>query len=404
MRPIELCNKAIRVFKARGMRGIKASIDKSLGMTDVIDFYSWITNTDIIEKDEKQKKELGNKLTVNWIIPDLDVGSGGHMNIFRFVSFMENFGLHNRIYLTASTRFANDEIFRKFLKDHYSTSLSNPNIEAFCTVDNVKYAHATIATGWQTAYFVRRFNNTEKKFYFVQDYEPCFYPLGSESLFAENTYKFGFKGITAGDWLKNKLHNEFNMTTESFGFSYDKDMYKAKEKRDNVQRLFFYARPVTPRRAFELGLLALNEIYKKKPNIEVIFAGWDVSQYKIPFIHLNAGSAKIEELSDLYAQCDICIVMSTSNLSLLPLEVMASNSVVATSRGANNEWLLTEDNAILFENDPLDIAEKVLYYLDNPDELKEKRENGLKCALATSWEKEARKVYDFIMREFGDVK
>ena len=89
--------------------------------------------------------------------------------------------------------------------------------------------------------------------------------------------------------------------------------------------------------------------------------------------------------------------MSTSYLSLLPLEVMASGSVVATSYGANNEWLLNEDNTILFHNDPVEIADKIIYYLDHRDELDIKRKNGIETELATDWEKEARKVYDFIV-------
>lgn len=400
MRIVDLLKKAIYIYKTRGSEGVKNAIDNSYGMRDIIQFYGWITDNSVIELDKEQKEKMrGGKTTLNWVIPDLDIGSGGHMNIFRFISLLEKMGLHNRIYLFASTRFASDEEFRSFLKEYYSSTLTSDSVEAYNSTESMTYAHATLATGWQTAYFVRRFNNTDEKFYFVQDFEPCFFPLGSEYLFAENTYKFGFKGITAGGWLKDKLHDEYGMETGSFGFSYDKELYNPKEKHDDVQRLFFYARPVTPRRSFELGLLALNEIYKKKPNIKVVFAGWDISNYKIPFEHLNAGCVKLEELSELYAQCDICIVMSTSNLSLLPLEVMASNSVVATSYGANNEWLIDDQNAILFNNDPNDIAEKIIYHLDNPDELQKKRENGKKFALATSWEDEARKVYDFIKKE-----
>ncbi len=394
----DFTKKVIHIFRSYGVRGIKSAIDTSCGKTDVIQFYGWIANNTEIPLNDEQKKAVGESTIVNWVIPDIGVGSGGHMNIFRFISHLERMGLHNRIYLFASTKFSSDEDFRGFLKEYYSSTLNDSRIEAFCSVDSMTYAHATIATGWQTAYYVRRFNNTDYKYYFVQDFEPSFFPLGSEYIFAENTYKFGFKGITAGDWLKDKLHAEYGMETESFGFSFDKDIYVPKEKKDDVERIFFYARPVTPRRAFELGLLALNEIYKKRPDIEVIFAGWDVSNYEIPFKHKDVGTAKIEDLSVIYANCDICLVMSTSNLSLLPLEVMASNSVVATSYGANNEWLLNEDNTILFENDPLDIADKINYYLDHPELIKEKREKGLEFAQSTDWEKEARKVYEFILK------
>ena len=46
---------------------------------------------------------------------------------------------------------------------------------------------------------------------------------------------------------------------------------------------------VTPRRDFELGILALNELSKRVDDLEVVFAGWDVSQYKIDFPHVNMG-------------------------------------------------------------------------------------------------------------------
>lgn len=53
------------------------------------------------------------------------------------------------------------------------------------------------------------------------------------------------------------------MKADSFSFSYDKGLYTVKQKQDKIKRVFFYARPVTPRRDFELGLLALNELSKR---------------------------------------------------------------------------------------------------------------------------------------------
>lgn len=363
---------------------------------DVYACFGYTTDREEIPLNMEEKEQAGDKIVLNWIIPDLGVGSGGHLNIFRFISLLEDMGLHNRIYLFQSNRFKDDEELRNFLKEYYGNALANPSIEAYRSVEDAKYAHGTVATGWQTAYFVKRFNNTDFKFYFVQDFEPFFYAMGTEYLLAENTYRFGFYGITAGDWLKNKLNKEYGMKTDSFWFSYDRDLYSKGEKRDGANRLFFYARPVTPRRAFDLGMLALIELHRRVPDLEVIFAGWDVSNYNIPFKHVNAGSVKLENLSDMYSQCDMCMVMSTTNLSLLPLEIMASNSVVVCTEGENNTWMVDEKNAIIVSHDPVEIADTLQYYFEHKEELAEKREKGLQYVKNTDWKKEAEKVYNFV--------
>ena len=345
------------------------------------------------QKDFTANKE--GQLQLNWVIPEMGRGSGGHINIFRFISALERKGIKNRIYVDQPVNYLSDAALKSFLSEAYP--ILDRGIEVHCSVENMPFCHGIVATSWPTAYFVRRFNNTISKFYFVQDFESYFYAVGSEYMLAANTYRFGFRGITAGDWLKHKLESEFNMTCRSFYFSYDKDLYHATEKRDNKKRIFFYARPVTPRRAFELGLLALLELYQRVPDIEVVFAGWDVSNYYIPFIHLNAGSVPLDQLSDLYAQCDICLVMSLTNLSLLPLEVMASNSVIATQGDENNAWMVNESNAIIIDNDPLNIAQALEHYLNSPEKLKALREAGLKFAAATDWDRETDKVYRSIV-------
>lgn len=341
------------------------------------------------DQDAYEKAKSGEKI-INWIIPEMGFSSGGHINIFRFVMMLQNAGFKNRIYIINPLAFHSAEQCRAFLKKNYVLDLEE--IEVSIDVNEMEFAHATIATSWQTAYTLRDFDNTISKFYFVQDFEPYFFAVGSEYAFAENTYKFGFRGLTAGDWLKEKLHEEYGMETDSFLFSYDHKLYTPGEKRDSVPRVFFYARPVTERRNFELGLLALNEIARRKPDTEVIFAGWDVRNYNIPFRHKNLGSVRQDKLADLYAQCDMCLVLSGTNLSLLPLEIMASNSVAVCTKGANSEWLVNEENAILVDFDPDDIADKICYYFEHREELSEVRRRGMEFANATNWEAEGEKV------------
>ena len=333
---------------------------------------------------------------LNWVIPEPGIGGGGHINIFRFVTNLAKRGFHNRIYLMYPGQFKTDKQCEQFLEKYYEINCSD--IEVHVHLSDMKFAHGIIATSWQTAYAVNRYDNVISKFYFVQDFEPLFFPVGSEYTFAENTYRFGFRGITAGDWLKDKLRDEYGMKTDSFLFSYDRELYVPGKKRDDKNRVFFYARPYTARRAFEFGMVVLTEVAKQIPDMEVIFAGEDISKYKVDFAHVNAGIVPLSELSDLYAQCDMCLVLSNTNLSLLPLEVMASNSVAVCTKGANSEWLVNEENSIMVDFEVNDVIQKMVYYLQHKQELQGKREKGLEFAATTSWDKEADKVKEALLR------
>ncbi len=343
----------------------------------------------LFEKEAYEKAKNGKQI-LNWVIPEMGLSSGGHINIFRFVMMLQNAGFQNRIYIINPLAFQSSKDCRAFLKRNYVLDLDE--IEVSIDINEMSFAHATIATSWQTAYTVRDFDNTISKFYFVQDFEPYFFAVGSQYVFAENTYKFGFRGLTAGEWLKDKLREEYGMKTESFSFSYNRELYAPKEKRDDIPRIFLYVRPVTERRNFELGLLAVQEIAKRRPDVEVLLAGWDVRSFAIPFRHKNLGSVRQDKLADLYAQCDMCLVWSGTNLSLLPLEIMASNSVAVCTKGANSEWLVNEDNCILVDFDPDEIADKICYYLEHKEELAEIRRKGLEFAKSTSWQTEGDKV------------
>lgn len=377
----------------------KINVDRQVDRNkiDISGFYSFVLKKkEIPFKMEEYLQAKEGPIILNWIIPEMGIGSGGHINIFRFVSHLQKMGFQNRIYLSQKVNLHTDAALRDFLRTYYDLDVEQ--IEVHVDIQKMKFAHGTIATAWNTAYNLRDFNNTISKFYFVQDFEPLFFPVGSDYIFAENTYKMGFRGITAGDWLKNKLHDEYGMQTESFLFSYDHDLYQPGTKRDDQKRIFFYARPVTPRRDFELGLLALECVTKEMPEVEIVFAGWDVSGYNIPFKHQNLGSVKLDKLSDLYAQCDLCLVLSNTNLSLLPLEIMASNSVAVCTVGDNSSWLVNEENSVMVGFEPNEIAETLVYYLKNPDELEKIRNKGLEFAQGTSWEREAEKVKKAIIK------
>jgi glycosyltransferase involved in cell wall biosynthesis len=259
--------------------------------------------------------------------------------------------------------------------------------------DNLPAARYSFATSWITAYALRGFGSTCHKLYFVQDFEPFFYSNGSEYDFAEETYKFGFTGICAGGWLEHKLNAEYGMKTHSVSFSYDRDLYVQTYRREPEKlRVFCYCRPPTIRRGLESSMLALSLVGNERPDVEFIFAGWDMGNYYFPYPHLNGGCLSLKELPDLYSQCDVALVFSFTNLSLLPLELMACGCVVVSNRAPNTEWLLNDENSILPKSaSPRSIANAIIDILDDAPRRKALAQRAKIFAQSTNWLDEGEK-------------
>lgn len=354
--------------------------------TDTLGFYDFV-----LYKPTTEKYKDGNAKsnTINWVIPPYGRGSGGHLNIFRFVYQLEQLGYDCRVIIVG----AHSKYNLMEAKSQISEWFFPIKADIYDNLESAPAAYYTMATSWQTAYYVRNFSNTNHKCYFVQDYEPYFYAAGAESAMAEATYSFGFTCITAGGWLAEKLDQKHQAKTYALSFSFDRDHYRLMTRREpQIKRVFFYARPPTPRRAFELGLLTLNEVVKKLPDVKVIFAGWDVSTYEIPFEHLNAGTLNVNELPDLYNQCDVALVLSFTNLSLLPLELMACGVPVVSNKAPCTEWLLNDENSILTKATPEDLAAAICNILTDVEMSARIRDQGLKTANLSSWDAEAVKL------------
>ena len=321
--------------------------------------------------------------TLNWFVPDFNIGSGGHLNIFRTIWYLEQKGYTSHVVIVRPQQHQDVYAAEKEIREHFFP-LKASVVLGLAGLPPCEFA---VATGWDTAYAVRDFTGATHKVYFVQDYEPWFYSVGSESLLAENTYRLGLYGITAGGWLASKLSREFGMHTRSVGFGVEGERYKRLPRRESdVKRVFFYSRPPTARRAFELGLLVLNLVWQQYPHTQFILAGWDTGSYRIPFPHLACGTVSLEELPDLYSQCDVALVLSLTNLSLLPLELMACGCTVVSNRGPNVEWLIDNDVAALSEATPEALAHAIGELLADEERRKSLSRRGEEFARKFTWD------------------
>lgn len=354
------------------------------------------------EQADKLREEFGDTVVLNWIMPMIAPGSGGHTTLFRNISTLEKLGIHSRVYIS-DLYFEFDSIkLRETAAQFYGFDVSK--VEFYDTPSKMVACDAVVATSWQTAYVADKFNNCKKKFYFVQDFEPFFYPVGTSFTLAENTYKLGFTGITAGHWLDKKLADEYGMKTHGFGFACDRSIYQPGDDVEETKlkkKVFFYARPNTERRAFSVGVIALTLFHRLQPDVEIIMAGQSIGNQGFEFPFVDRGVVTQRELAEIYKECDMCLVMSMTNLSLLPLEIMSSGSVCVINDGPNNDWLVNDSNSVIVDTVPENIAKAMNYFISHPEELKNKRLEGMKAADAYNWDTEIEGVASFIKEEMA---
>jgi hypothetical protein len=273
----------------------------------------------------------GTPIAVNWIVGPAGPGSGGHTTIFRMINYLQRVGYDNRVYFYDP--YGGDEkYYESVARTHYGVTC---RIKKFG--HDMADAHAVVATHWPSAYALYNARSAGKRFYFVQDYEPSFYPVGTNSALAESTYRMGFHGITAGRWLTEKLGAEFGMTSDWFPFGCDTSRYRfnASSKRNGVA---FYARAGTPRRAVELGLLALEVFAKSCPNLELHLFGEDLGP--LPFKYTNHGLVTPEKLGGIYNQCLAGLTLSLTNVSLVPHEMLACGCIPVVNDADHNRMVL----------------------------------------------------------------
>jgi O-antigen biosynthesis protein len=251
-----------------------------------------------------------------------------------------------------------------------------------------------------------RFNQTKRKYYFIQDYEPLFYEGGSTYALAESTYRFGFKGIVNTPGLLKALNQRHGLEGISFTPAVDSRYYYPPDADDEDRkkiRIFFYARPNNPRNAFNLGILIIDDLLKKYGDkIEIVTAGseWKEKKFDLKKKVVNLGLLKnLEAVGDLYRSCDIGFVyMLSKHPSYQPFEFMACGMTTVTNRNEDNLWLLKDgENCLLAEPSPAAMAEKIGWLIED-EKLRSKIRQGGYKTVSSDWNSQLELIWNDITK------
>lgn len=328
------------------------------------------------------------QLTINWLMVRPDPGSGGARMVIRMADELQRLGHQVRIYIHDDGVFDSTDDAVHFLRTHFLDTRA----EIVLGAQQVESCDALIATFWLTANLVaEQISQARAGFYFVQDYEPFFYELANDARgvdLASATYRLGLRHITIGPWLAHHLRS-LNPETwaEFFAFPIDHGVYCALPERVmlNRPRVLFLARTRMPRRRFPLGLEALRIFHARHPEVEIVlFGSDDLDAATVPFPFTNLGIVRdLNALADLYRQSSAALVFSTTNPSVMPLEMMACGCpVIELDNPINRFHFQPPDCVTLAPEDPQAIADALERLLTDDGMRQGQIEAGLAFARA----------------------
>jgi glycosyltransferase involved in cell wall biosynthesis len=337
----------------------------------------------VVVRDVRHNLAKRSGVKIVWLIPQPFEGSGGHRNIFRAIRFLGEFGHECVIHVVPDNhRFANGDEIAAFIADEFF----DVGAKVILGTDDVTYGDIMVSTFWTTAYIAKANDDrTTLQIYFLQDFEPMFYPMGTEYVRAMATYGFGFYFITSGPWPLRMLQSTIgDHHGDFFRFPIDRSIYyPADEPVNSPPRVIFFARPNMPRRCYPLGVSALTLVKQTHPDVEIVFYGDRSETFQhVPFPFTSLGMTDtIQELGDLYRTATVGLCFSTTNPSLVPFEMMASGCpVVDLAANGNVVNYGSNANAILTDPTPESLADGIRSVLDSAPLRHRLRENGIKLS------------------------
>jgi O-antigen biosynthesis protein len=330
----------------------------------------------------------GESLRIALVVPQFRRGSGGHKTIADLVRGLEARGHEPSIWVE-------DEEGRHHGEDVdglWHSFFGRVNKPVRLGFDEWAGADVVLATGWQTVHRCLLLEGAAARAYLVQDHEPEFYGTSAQRTWAEQTYTLGLHPICASPWLAELLRERYGVEASAFDLGVDHESYKPLPTHRREDLVLFYSRAVTPRRAVPLGLLALEELKRRRPNVEIAMFG-EPRKILMPFKYLDLGVMGPEKLAHAYASAAVGLCLSMTNPSLVPTEMMACGlPVVDLDVPSMRATFGAEGPVELAAFDPIAICAAIERLLDDLVLRAERARAGTELAAGRTWARAAEQV------------
>lgn len=300
---------------------------------------------------------------IAWLVPYPLHGSGGHRTIFSHIRNLAARGHECHVFIGEdSARAMGAADLRHIVEEWFGPCPAR--IHGGYAVPG-RYDMA-VATAWWTAEIVAKNVEAAHKLYFVQDYEPCFNPMGDNFILAENSYGYGLASLTIGRWLSHLLGERFGGSGGFFEFSADSSVYFPLDSVEREKAVCFVYQPEKPRRCAAIGRDALAIVKQQLPEVKIYTYGSPAAP-GFPFAHEHLGVLGLEECNRLYNRCAAGLCLSSSNPSRIPFEMMAAGLPVVEFHRENTIYDLPEGGVLLARQDPSSLAGAMIEILQSPE-------------------------------------
>ena len=326
------------------------------------------------------------RLRLAMVIPPFSRGSGGHNTLFQVFTRLERRGHACSVWLAD---------YHNHMRDVRSARLRSEVREYFAPFEGPVYkgfegwqgADVAIATGWQTVHAALALDQCRARAYLVNDHEPEFYAASVEQVLAEDTYRYDLHCIAASPWLRDLLIERYGASADAFQLGVEGDTYRplpVERRRDTV---VYYARHSTPRRAVPIGLMALAELYRRRPDVRIVLFGTDKPLHAaFPYEHMGVLSPP--QLARLYSEATVGLCLSLTNFSLMPKEMLACGLPCVELAGVSAESIFGEDGALdLAPLDPPRIADALERLLADRALWERRSREGREFVASHTWDR-----------------
>jgi GT2 family glycosyltransferase/glycosyltransferase involved in cell wall biosynthesis len=358
--------------------------------TEILDSVRASITTELDRLKEPNKVDLMT-MRILFLLPVKGGGGGAH-SVVQEVTEMRRLGLHARVGVK-------HEQVEGFVKAYADIDGSSDTFIGFQDNNLIELSESydiVVGTIFASMKLVKRIVDVNPHIlpaYYVQDYEPMFFPEGSPKWQeARDSYTLvpGAFLFAKTQWIIDQVKREHGVTVHKVQPSIDHDVYKPVQ-RSCSGRLSVSAmiRPQTPRRGAERTMRLLAGLHKQYGDRIVIHLFGcesehpDFKMLERGFPFANHGPLLRPQVAALLAQSDLFIDLSDYQaFGRTALEAMACGCVAAVPiAGGAQEYAIDQENALVLDSmDEAASFATISELLDKPDKLQSLRRNGLTTA------------------------